>query len=174
MPELRLASVPHCGTLFVQKLLGLDSHCHFPDAVIRTWVERGDLVVIPMRDPVSAYITTLNRSQNDPLAMLFNGMVEYARKPNVHLFRVDCPPNERHDELDRLASFAGWTYLPWTDWEPVNVTGGDPTGLRGAYVGSGAMSPALEKFAASLSQDVHDLYAERGYTMPWLRTAVDA
>lgn len=165
---IRLASVPHTGTLFTQKLLGLDGHCHFPDAVIRTWIERGDQVVIPLRDPVLAYITQLNRSQNDPMAMLFNGMCEYAYLPNVHLFRVDCPENKRHDELERLASFLGWTYLPWTDWRPINDTVIDPTGLKRQY-SSGLLPEPLGRFVDSLSIDVHKLLIERGYTMAWLR-----
>jgi len=166
---IRLASVPHTGTLFLQRLMRIDGHCHFPDALIRKWADSGDKIVIPLRDPVLAYISTLNRGQSDPIASLFNLMArDYAPLPNVHLFRVDGSPGDRLHRLAALEEFTGRKYGDVDiDWSPLNESG-DPLGLKREYT-SGLMPEPLQGFVDSLSPQVHDLLGRYGYHMPWLR-----
>ena len=165
---LRLASVPHTGTLFTQELLGLADHAHIPDPKIEKWLDAGDLVVFPLRDPVLAYITMLNRGNNDRLAHHFSVMANYVKRPNTHVFRIDRPQAERPEELAKLAAFTGRPLA--TDWQPINDTQVDPTGLRRSYSG-GHLNEKLEEFVASLQRPVIEMLLAYGYELPWMPNA---
>lgn len=166
---LHVASVPHTATIFTQELLGLTDHAHIPDPKIEKWLDSGDQVVFPLRDPVLAYITQLNRSNNDRLAHHFSVMANYVQRPNTHVFRVDVPDADRPAELAKLEAFTGLKLH--TDWLPIHATGIDPRGLKHAYNASGAMDDQCRKFVASLQRPVFAMLERYGYAMPWLKYA---
>ena len=165
---LRLASCPHTGTKFLEAILGIE-HRHIPDSLIEGWLDAGDQVVFPLRDPVLAYITMLNRQNNDRLAHHFSVMANYVKRPNTHVFRVDVPTADRPAELAALETFVGRPLH--TDWRAVNETGIDPHDLKRAYVVEGAMPDKLTAFVDSLQQPVIGMLMEYGYEMPWLPNA---
>ena len=167
---LHVASVPHTGTLFTEAVLGIEGHCHIPDPKIEKWLDDGDQVVFPLRDPVLAYITQLNRSNNDRLAHHFSVMANYVQRPNTHVFRVDVPDADRPAELAKLEAFVGRKLT--TDWLPVHATGTDPRGLKHSYNASGAMDDQCRKFVASLQYPVIEMLARYGYRLPWMKVKV--
>ncbi len=171
--SVRLASVPHTGTLFLHRLMRIDGHRHFPDQEIERWREAGDKIVIPLRDPVLALVSTLNRGQKDDIAALFNLIArDYAPLPNVHFFRVDAPRGTENERLRALEQFTGVIYGGVDiDWTPLNESG-DPLGLKRPY-GEGEMPAPLPAFVDRLTDDVCDLLAVHGYDLPWLRERLD-
>ena len=167
---LRLASVPHVGTKFTEAILGVE-HRHIPDPLIEGWLDAGDQVVFPLRDPVLAYITMLNRQNNDRLAHHFSVMANYVKRPNTHVFRVDRPQAERAEELAKLEAFVGRPLH--TDWRAVNETGIDPYDLKRAYVVEGAMPDKLTAFVNSLQRPVFAMLVEYGYDCPWMKVPAE-
>ncbi len=138
---ISIVSVPHTGTKFTEKLL-MDmghevrcTHVHntHPLQNPTTWIKDGGLVVIPWRDPELARISAENRGHVPRPVSEFKELLEWAKLPHVHLFKVEPGKSEAKDsELAKLQNFLGGEVAPVTDWAPVNESE-DVTGLKAAY-----------------------------------------
>ncbi len=135
---ISIVSVPHTGTQFTEQLLvgmGYDVRCAHvhsthPAQNPKEWIERGDKVVIPWRDPELAQISSLNRGQDPRPLSEFADLLLWSERENVHLFTVE--PDDKDMELAHLEAFLEPVRPPVTDWAPVN-TSEDVTGRKEAY-----------------------------------------
>lgn len=134
MPErMHVVSVPHTGTKFLLRILTkwrLDPrHVHistsFPQGEqrARQWQKEGRRIVIPYRAPALCAESCAKRGERDQTDA-FPLIHELAALPGVHLFRVDCAPEERESEWAMLADFCGVTDPGPVDWTPENAFNG--------------------------------------------------
>ena len=124
MSEIRVVSVPHTGTHFTMKVLGLHEHMHWNDHRVPELLNDSRVkIVVPVR-AVSAVIETAKKRGNtvediiDGLGVVMGRT--WRRHPRVHYFVVDCPDELRQIELANLSTFVG--YECFTDWVPVGTT----------------------------------------------------
>ena len=105
------------------------------------WVESGDKIVIPWRDPDLSRISSRNRHEEPRPWSEFMQVLKWGELPNVHIFEVE-PGDEtaKEVELAKLQAFLGAEDEPETDWAPVNVSE-DVTGLKAAYIDTRPVVP---------------------------------
>lgn len=164
---MRIVSAPHTGTVFTRDLLGMSHHWHFwfPG---RDWLDveglaaNGERIVMPMRDPVLAFITFLNCGDDElRVAEQFARMAECYALPGVHVFRVDAPDQEH--ALADLSAFMGKPL----SWVPRNPETPDRTGYRAAYL-RGEMPGPLQGFVDNLDPQVFAMLRALGYALFWM------
>ncbi len=86
----------------------------------------------------------------------------------MHFFRVDCPEDERDEEIRKLAEFCGVDVPEDVDWTPKN-TSHDRLGLKERYA-AGEEPHELRHVFRFLreNEDVQALFRDLGYELPWM------
>lgn len=165
-------SVPHTGTRFVLRLIrsmGLRARYTHRIREARRLVEDGVRVVIPMRDPVLARISTMNRGFT-PAAVerrvpprLFNTVAAWRTRSNIHVYPV---PGSLRD-IRALAGFLGVVAPEDVDWNPAGTTP-DVRRLKDAYT-AGHVPDDLVDFVERLDADVGVMLRELGVDAPMIK-----
>ena len=139
---ISIVSIPHTGTKFLEDLLiGLKfdvRHAHFhsthPLQNAREWIDSGEKVIVPWRDPELSRISALNRGEEPRPLEEYDELRALTDLPNVHLFDIHPGSDEAEElELGKLQVFLGLKEPPETDWEPVNESK-DTTGAKRSYL----------------------------------------
>ena len=161
-----LVTVPHTGTRFVQKILrdaGIKAKVeHTTGDKWRKLLRDDEKVLCTLRDPVLHMIGCINRG--DGMHHGDFGRLAAKRRPNTHFFPVDCTEDRRAGEVAKLEAFLGCPVS--TNWEKVEESP-DVFGLRAKYQETGEFP---ERFLKDITRPIHDLFAEHGYGLPWMRT----
>ena len=176
---LRLISVPHTGTVFTRYTLarmgwwdrtqqegtpeGRMYHSHHTDEEGYPVPFTADSrIVVPLRDPIMAEISRLNRGSGQPIEH-WARIADWRNLENVHFFRV--PPTQA--DVDALAAFVGVEGVK-VDTTPHN-TRPDRLGLKVPYA-AGEVPEELERQFKWLQSrtDVQALFRSQGYDLPWM------
>lgn len=191
--RIRLVTYPHTATWFTAGLLekmGLTQNTHpaYTRAHVKYWSNVGHreywlgggptpisyprrrgYVLCTLYDPMLAECSIVNRREksNGWEIEAWRIFASWMNEPNVHFFQPRCPVRERSQQLIDLADFCGED-VPDTDWVLVEESP-DTLGVTEAYRRGEIrieVEPAFDKLRAM--PDVIDLFAARGYSLPWM------
>ena len=193
---ISVVTVPYTGTIYTLQLLrlwgveterkhlrntdlppyGMDRFGPgFPCGSSDEWAAYPDSrrVVCTLRDPILAVISAINRRIPDQNISVDGWAVmaewwETIIGRLIHFFPI--PPT--WNGLTELSSFVGATGGPaLPNMAPMNLSPGDPDGLKAAYLEEGvvpehpAVQRAIEQLAETLA--VENLFADHGFDLPW-------
>lgn len=177
--DVTLISIPHTGTHWLEALLedmGLAvRRAHLLAPEVETWLTEPGPIVVPLRDPMMAAISCLNRDHPDLVWRMvgFARMAEWTTNDAVHFFRVDCPVDERRSELAALERFVGVPVPATVDWTPKGAHP-DEKHLKAAYE-KGRIPEALDGALQIIADPVIvAMFRGFGYELPWMPQGVVA
>lgn len=180
---MKLITMPHTGTVFtryVLKCFGLRDErentvgeymSHHTNEFDEGLTVGEEQVVVPLRDPMLAEISRINRGWGMPVHH-WDRLLPLFDLPDTHAFRVQLPSGvTKADELGRLAEFLDWqSDLPHVDWTPRNARPGDPGRLKWKY-SRGEIDEKLRPAWSWLRGHpaLAGVFRSHGYDLGWMR-----
>lgn len=169
---IRLWTVPHSGTHFMESLLRdwnqRFGHRHIAvNTFLFQEIRSEGKVLVTLRDPLLCRISTINRHGHDPYTKdpvwLWRQVMEVAHLPNVHLIQIDQP---RLNEDVRLSRFLELEQTH--DWDVVQ-SHRDSSGLKQQYE-SGTVPDCLKHDMRLLNEmGARQFFQDQQYHLPWMR-----
>lgn len=174
--------MPHTGTVFTRYVLGrfalrdkrecpvgeyMSYHTNDLEAGLR--VGDDERVVVPLRDPMLAEISRVNRGWGMPVSH-WDLLLPVLERERTHVLRVQLPPGVLvADEVEALAEFLGRSVPDLVEWTPKNAQPGDPDRLKWKY-SRGKIDNRLRPAFDWLSDHptLSGVFRSHGYDLEWM------
>jgi|TARA_R100000501_G_C2617966_1_gene111452 hypothetical protein len=107
---VNIYSIPHTGTHFVQRLLGVKAK-H-----VEGWKKTDELIILPIRDPWTTYVTWVSRGRDQDFKEKWFLLNEIYETQDTLVLPIDT--KDREMQLSKISARIGKDLE--TDWKPIN------------------------------------------------------